>query len=133
MESVKSGSPNELRALRLSKNLPAKDMVAVVRAIYPKYDKTIQSKCERGEDYGIQLKPDAMAALTAKFAPDLQIAGKPPSRDRHKSAHRISFRLPEAEFDLLQQRIRADGHGTVQSWLTEMVRRYLNNGKELPT
>lgn len=41
----------ELRELRLSKSIPAKDMVAVVQQIYPKYDKTVQSKCENGEVY----------------------------------------------------------------------------------
>lgn len=41
----------ELRELRLSKQIPAKDMVAVVQAIYPKYDKTVQSKCENGDAY----------------------------------------------------------------------------------
>lgn len=45
----------ELRELRLSKQIPAKDMVAVVQAIYPKYDKTVQSKCENGEAYGVSL------------------------------------------------------------------------------
>ena len=53
----------ELRELRLSKQIPAKDMVAVVQAIYPKYDKTVQSKCENGDAYGVSLRPDAMAAL----------------------------------------------------------------------
>lgn len=59
----------ELRELRLSKQIPAKDMVAVVQAIYPKYDKTVQSKCENGDAYGVSLRPDAMAALYAHFAP----------------------------------------------------------------
>ena len=45
----------ELRELRLSKQIPAKDMVAVVQAIYPKYDKTVQSKCENGDAYGVSL------------------------------------------------------------------------------
>ena len=35
---------NELRALRIDLGLPAKDMVAVVQGLYPKYDKTMQSK-----------------------------------------------------------------------------------------
>lgn len=56
----------ELRELRLSKQIPAKDMVAVVQAIYPKYDKTVQSKCENGDAYGVSLRPDAMAALYAR-------------------------------------------------------------------
>ena len=50
--------------------LPAKDMVAVVQELYPKYDKTMQSKCENGDDYGISIRPDAMKALYAKFAPN---------------------------------------------------------------
>ena len=61
----------ELRELRLSKQIPAKDMVAVVQAIYPKYDKTVQSKCENGDAYGVSLRPDAMAALYSHFAPEL--------------------------------------------------------------
>lgn len=54
---------NELRALRIDLGLPAKDMVAVVQGLYPKYDKTMQSKCENGDDYGISIRPDAMKAL----------------------------------------------------------------------
>lgn len=72
----------ELRELRLSKQIPAKDMVAVVQAIYPKYDKTVQSKCENGEAYGVSLRPDAMAALYAHFAPELARAAKRSKRTR---------------------------------------------------
>ena len=43
---------NELRSLRIELGLPARDMVAVVQGLYPKYDKTMQSKCENGDDYG---------------------------------------------------------------------------------
>ena len=32
--------PNSLKELRLKKQIPAKEMVAVVREIYPKYDNT---------------------------------------------------------------------------------------------
>ena len=40
----------KIRELRISRKLPAKDMVAVVQELYPKYDKTMQSKCERGDE-----------------------------------------------------------------------------------
>ena len=39
----------ELRELRIEKQIPAKEMVAVVQTLYPKYDKTVQSKCENGD------------------------------------------------------------------------------------
>ena len=71
----------ELRELRLSKQIPAKDMVAVVQAIYPKYDKTVQSKCENGDAYGVSLRPDAMAALYAHFAPELAEGRKAVKKD----------------------------------------------------
>ena len=53
----------ELRELRVTKQIPAKDMVAVVQTLYPKYYKTVQSKCENGEAYGVTIRPDAMHAL----------------------------------------------------------------------
>lgn len=74
----------ELRELRLSKQIPAKDMVAVVQAIYPKYDKTVQSKCENGDAYGVSLRPDAMAALYAHFAPELAEGRKAVKKDAHR-------------------------------------------------
>lgn len=62
--------PNSLKELRLKTKTPAKDMVAVVQTIYPKYDMTSQSKCENSDAYGICLTQKAMKALYAKFDPD---------------------------------------------------------------
>lgn len=61
---------NELRELRLKKQLPAKEMVEVVRSIYPKFDKPLLSKCENGGVYGVQLKADAMKALRVAYCPE---------------------------------------------------------------
>lgn len=88
----------ELRELRLSKQIPAKDMVAVVQAIYPKYDKTVQSKCENGDAYGVSLRPDAMAALYAHFAPELAEGRKAVKKDAHRLTCRISARLETADY-----------------------------------
>lgn len=79
----------ELRELRLSKQIPAKDMVAVVQQIYPKYDKTVQSKCENGEVYGVSLRPDAMAALYAHFAPGGRGAAQ--SRQERRAPSDLSY------------------------------------------
>lgn len=62
---------NELMELRVGRGLPAREMVAVVQELYPKYDKTMQSKCEHGEEYGVLLRPDALTALYSRFAPDV--------------------------------------------------------------
>lgn len=115
----------ELRELRLAKQIPAKDMVAVVQTLYPKYDKTVQSKCENGEAYGVSLRPDALAALYDHFAPELAQARAAAKRDRHRLTCRISARLETADYELLQQLITAEGYATTQDWLTATVRAYI--------
>ena len=117
--------PNSLKELRLKKQIPAKEMVAVVREIYPKYDKTVQSKCENGEIYGVSLRPDAMAALYAHFAPEVVEQRKAAKKDAHRLTCRISARLETADYEALQQLIAADGYATTQDWLTAIVRRYI--------
>ncbi len=115
----------ELRELRISKNLPAKEMVEVVRGIYPKYDKTMQSKCERGNEYGIQIKQDAMNALLAKFAPELLNAKK--KNDGHRLTSRISCRLEDEEYKALKEIIKEDGFDTMQEWLASKIRAFIKN------
>lgn len=115
----------ELRELRLAHQIPAKDMVAVVQTIYPKYDKTIQSKCENGDAYGVTLRPDAMDALYEHFAPGLKAAILKRKRDRHKLTCRVSARLESSLYAQLQQRMEADGYTTAQEWITAMALRYV--------
>jgi len=110
----------DLKRLRTSKNIPARNMVDVVKAIYPKYDKTVQSKCENGAVYGVCLRTDAMEAIVTKFAPEL----KTKKKDSHRLTCRISCRLEDAEYRALQQNIKADGYTTTQDWLTDVVKRY---------
>lgn len=116
---------NELRDLRVSKNLPARDMVKVVRELYPKYDKTVQSKCENSEAYGVSILPDALEALYQHFAPERLQAPTPTKHGKHRLTRQISCRLSDGDFEALQQQIRADGYTTMQDWLSEMVRQYL--------
>lgn len=116
---------DELRELRLSKQIPAKDMVAVVQQLYPKYDKTVQSKCENGEAYGVSLRPDAMAALYNRFAPELAQARTAAKKDTHRLTCRISARLETADYEALQQLVEAEGYATMQDWLTATVRAYI--------
>ncbi len=115
----------ELRKLRLSKKIPAKKMVAVVKELYPKYDKTMQSKCERGAEYGIKIREDALEALYAKFDPDLLRANKKKQGSGHKLKCRISCRLPDETYAELQEFITEDGFKTMQDFLTHTVERYI--------
>ena len=116
---------NDLRDLRVQKQLPVKDMVEVVRTLYPKFDKTVQSKCENGSSYGIALRPDAMEALYKQFAPEILEGRRLAHKERHRLTCRISARLENDDYAALQQHQKADGYATMQDLLTDLVRRYL--------
>ena len=121
---------SDLRDLRVRKQLPVKDMVEVVRELYPKFDKTVQSKCENGDAYGILLRPDAMDALYRRFAPDILEGRRLARRERHRLTCRISARLENADYAALQQHLKADGYATMQDLLTDLVRRYLKEKED---
>lgn len=104
-----------LKELRSEKNIPAKD-----------YDKTIQSKCENGELYGVCLRPEAVDAVCEAFAPELK---RQKRKDTRRLTCKISCRLENADFEKLQLNIKAEGYITTQDWLTAMVRQY-NKEKE---
>lgn len=118
--SVKDRSP-DLRTLRISAGITARDMIEVVQTIYPKYDKIIQSKCEHGDEYGIQLRPDAMKALLARFAPEPRKSAPQPRRSK---PNRIQARLDDSLYARLQLAVKRDGI-TIQQFIEQKVQEYL--------
>lgn len=120
---------NELKQLRLSTGLPAKELVTVVKTLYPKYDKTMQSKAENTQDYGVILAPDAMRLLRKPFgvsnSPKTEKSPEQKKRGHHRFTCRISCRLPDRDYERLQHRMYADGYTTIQNFLTTLVKEYL--------
>ena len=100
-------------------------MVDVVQQIYPKYDKYIHRKCENSELYGVELTKDAMNALYAAFDPERAAARTARRKDKHRLTCSIKARLETPVYEALQQLIEAEGHATVQDWLTEKVTGYI--------
>ena len=66
----------------------AKACVDAVRADYPKFNKCLLSQCEAPEKYGVQLVPDAAAAIKALDAPKNRV-------ERRKKTNRYYFRLTD--------------------------------------
>ena len=118
--------PSNLKEFRLKKGILAKDIVAVVQTIYPKYDMTLQSKCEGSDAYGVCLTPKAMKAVYAKFDPDGSARKHLRSADQHRLKDRLHGRITADEAAQLQQKLAADGYDTVQDWLTDVVRGYIS-------
>lgn len=115
----------ELRDLRLRHSLPAKEMVDVVRAIYPKFDKPLLSKCENGSVYGVQLRADAADALRMEFLSRGDSGPVRSKHGRHRLTCRITARLPDEVYVALQRKLKADGYATVQELLTDLVEKYI--------
>lgn len=108
------------------------EMIALVRERYPGFDKSLLSKCSNSEKYGVELVPEAMTILLERFGQELP-PEKPQNKrtgSEHRFSCRISARLPDADYAALQRRLKADGYKTMQAWLAEMVRRYLQKGGE---
>ena len=99
--------PNSLKELRLKKQTPAKEMVALVQTIYPKYDMTSQSKCENTDAYGICLPQKAMKALYAKYDPDGNVRKHLRTADQHRLKDRLHGRITAEEAAQLQRQAMA--------------------------
>lgn len=89
---------------------------AVHRADYPKFNKVLLSQCEHPEKYGVQLVPDAAAAVKALDAPKNRV-------ERRKKTNRYYFRLTDDQAKILERLLKKNGYATVQSFCEELIRR----------
>lgn len=93
----------------------AKACVDAVRADYPKFNKCLLSQCEAPEKYGVQLVPEAAAAIKALDAPKNRA-------DRRKKTNRYCFRLTDGGAEVLQQLCEAMHCASVQSLCEKLLR-----------
>lgn len=112
-----------LRELRISRSIQAREIVAVVQRLYPKFDAPQLSKVEHGSEYGAELPADALDLIYQTFAPELASLLHCKERDRHRLTGRVSVRLTDEDYALLMKRIKADGCETTQAWLSRLIHR----------
>lgn len=114
-----------VKEFREARGLQGKQIVEVMREKYPKYDKTIHSKVERPEEYGIRLLCEAENLIEEAFAGTAVQAKK---RDGRRLPCRVQCRMSKARFERLQQALRAEGFETVQAGVAHIIARYLEEG-----
>ena len=119
-----------LAQFRTERNIPMSEMVAVVKESYPSFDKPLLSKCMNPALYGIQFITDARKAIFQRFDPNGEFKRKP--GDRHKLPCSIRCRMDRETYRKLLTQIHADGFATVQDWLTDHVRAYINARRDDP-
>lgn len=89
---------------------------AVHRVGYPKFNKVLHSQCEHPEKYGVQLVPDAWAAIKALDAPKNRV-------ERRKKTNRYYFRLTDAQAKGLEKLLKKLGYATVQSFCEALIQK----------
>lgn len=117
----KAKKVNTLREIRVRNDLSADVIVGIVQAMYPKYDNTLQSKCEHSDEYGVTLMPKAMAALIERFGsiPKTKI-------ENRTLKNRVYCRLSDEDYEKLVRQSKADGFTTMQGCLTTLIRNYID-------
>ena len=109
------------------------DTVELMRGMFPSFDKTVLSKCNKPEKYGCVLHPagyDVLRSMAAEAEETSQQETppepqKPKKRFRHKLTRQVSGRLSERKYEALQHYIRLDGYETTQDWVTAQVDNYI--------
>ena len=115
-----------LKELRISREIPAREIVAVVRRLYPKFDAPTLSKVE-SKEYGTELPGDAVDLIYQTFAPELMPLLHQPKPDPRRLTARISCRLEDDVHALLMEHIKAQGYATTQAWLTNLIEKELEH------
>lgn len=121
---------HDLKNILALADMSPKSAVDLLREKFPSFDKTILSKCCKPEKYGCVLHPDGYTALHDRIADEEpQEASSTPQKrrksSRHKFTFRVSGRLPDGKYLLLQRYIRLDGYTTTQAWVADQVDAYL--------
>ena len=115
---------NELKLLRESAGVSATEVAGALQPMFPKIDKTVISKCEHQDSYGIALTKKAMRVLREKY-PDAAraaaIAVRGRKADRHKKRRNITVRLSDEEYAVLQQRLKSKGQ-TAQEFFGSLIK-----------
>ena len=115
----------ELTRLRVENNLKAADIVDVVKKKLPSFDKSMLSKAENGDRYGIAIKSEIMDIILTELAPEQREVIKRRIRGGHIRTHKVQARLDECDYTALQQLKMRYGYKTTQDLLTDLIQKFI--------
>lgn len=116
---------SELSIFRCAAGLTALEVVRLLKPHFPLIDKTVISKAEHGDLYGVELNHKAWEILKEVYPIAYNKAKNKAQKrkaDRHKKTRRLSVRLSEDRFLQLQQQMQAEGL-TAQEFLERVLGR----------
>ena len=122
-----------LREIRTNTGAMAKDAALVVRDVFPKFTRQLLAQCEAWGKYGIIIHPEALAVICAAYGVSLPDSPSeavitphsPRKQANRKLARKLTFRMKDEDYTLLEQRVRESGCQSSQEWLYDVVLRAL--------
>lgn len=117
----------DLREFRELNGLKPREIVETLRPVYPGYDKTVNSKVENPEKYGIRLIEDAeeMVKAIPSKSPEM-----PLKTVRVAKQYQLRCSMSKTKRDVLQQAFRRHGLMSLQAGVTYLVDRFLEEVKD---
>lgn len=108
---------HDVAAAMRAKNISMRSMVALMQTRFPRFDKSLLSKCKKPDDYGVVLHPDGF-----------RILGEFPDRkaENRTLKKRIYARLTEDEYNELLHWMTIEGFDSVQDLIRSMVQEYID-------
>lgn len=125
-----------LREIRTDTGAMAKDAALVVRDVFPKFNRQLLAQCEAWKKYGVIIHPDALGVICAAYGVSLPdssaeaviTAHSPCKQANRKLARKLTFRMKDEDYALLEQRVKESGCQSSQEWLYEVVLKALREG-----
>ena len=111
---------NPLKRLRLESGASPSKIIEAVQVNYPRFDMHLYARCERTQEYGVELCPDAY--LLAEKAACPEMPQNSPKNDGHLLPCRVSCRLSAEEHAKLCEVMKAKGYDTMQAFIGVLLR-----------
>lgn len=107
----------DVKHFKADRGITTKQVVAVVREVAPKFDKTLLCKVEAPEKYGVKLVQEAEQALEDAFSSTKPVVKK----DNRRKPCKLTLRLGKVKMRRLLQAAHTEGFETMQACLEYIV------------
>ena len=119
-------SSTALRDLRTVYGITPAVIVQELRKYYPRFDRTMLSKAENGEKWGVVISEEVIREVYAALVEISQFDLK--RIDAHRLKNRVSVRLTDYDYAALVSMKEENGYETMQEFLTTMIRKVTKEG-----
>lgn len=130
-----------LKEIREDTGAMAKDVAMIVRDHFPKFNRQLLSQCEHYDEYGVIIHPDGLKAICEAYGipltavPDIPITVEgegttPKKAENRKLGRKVTFRVTNGDFEVLQKRVQEDGFDSVQAWLYAKITELLGGAAD---